>query len=99
MDCRRSRGADGPTHYRSSIDVAQSDEGLVTNQHVDAVEEEGHVVELEVSDTHSADIEELLGDEIQVTHHDQVDRKGLQCTLELNQVLPERRWQQSRDSL
>jgi hypothetical protein len=58
----------------------QLDERFVTDQHVDAVEEERHVVEVQVFETAPADLEELVRDEIEVGDEDDVRAGGVAPT-------------------
>ena len=53
--------------------LAEGDERVVAGQHVDAVEHERHVVEVEVLDLLPAELEELLGDHVEVGDRDRVD--------------------------
>ena len=53
--------------------LAEADEGVVAGQHVDAVEHERDVVELQVLDPPPAQLEELLGDHVEVGDRDDVD--------------------------
>ena len=57
--------------------LAQGDERLVAGQHVDAVEHEGDVVEIEVLDLLPPELEELLGDQVEVGDGDHLDGRRL----------------------
>ncbi len=57
--------------------LAQGDEGVVARQHVDAVEHERHVVQVEVLDLLPTQLEELLGDHVEVRDRDRVQWRGL----------------------
>jgi hypothetical protein len=56
---------------------AQLDERLVAHQHVDAVQDERDVVEVQVLHPTPADLEELVRDEIQVGDEDDVGARGV----------------------
>ncbi len=58
--------------------LPQADERLVAGQHVDAVEHERDVVEVEVLDLSPAQLEELLADQVEVGDRDHVDL-GWRC--------------------
>ena len=53
--------------------LAEGDERVVAGQDVDAVEDERHVVQFQVLDLLPAQLEELLGDHVEVGDGDRVD--------------------------
>ena len=54
----------------------EGDERLVSHERVHRVQEERHVVEVQVARSHTPNIEELLGNEIDIGDDDDVERLG-----------------------